>query len=160
MASSDEDQEWVVNITCPFCQATIVEAVDYSLLPDDMPDEEREEITCGGEPDFVGFDSHCEHVAYLYEYGFVGTHVPDSWKSDMIALARAFNQKREPPLDDPEGDFMELIDEAWVFDSRPKKFESTIKKTLPGCDSEFVKLEVDKGGENPVYGVIFLRRKK
>lgn len=38
---------WEIPLACPFCGEVCVLVRDHSLIPDDMPDDEREAITCG-----------------------------------------------------------------------------------------------------------------
>lgn len=159
VAKNNKKPKWIVEICCPFCGELIVEAADYSMLPPDMSDDEREKITCSGDPDFVGFDSHCEHVAYLCEYGYVGSEVPKKWEKEMILVARILNDRRYPQLDNPDKEFIKLIEETWAHEDK-KTLENAIEKALPGYDTVFIKREINKGGENPTYAAIFLRKKK
>ena len=86
MVERDSD-DWTVEMACPFCEKVIVEACDRSMLPDDMTDDEREEIICT-EKGFDNCDGHCEHLAFFSDWAYAGSRVEEAWAPQIGAVFR------------------------------------------------------------------------
>ncbi len=85
---------WSTTIECPFCSNLIVEAFNFTEVPDDLSEVEAEEFTCG-EAGIDQIDGRCEHLAFLSKY-------PDGWTevfpSRVADLTRYANSIRDEDL--------------------------------------------------------------
>lgn len=155
--NSPIDRPWLVQLRCPFCDTLVIEDADLSLLPEDMPDEEREEISCSsGESPFVG---QCEHLAFQSDWAYAGPEI--LMKTEMKRLGKAISdeeQARDAGI--AEDEMAKLIDRARCDDEVDGEL---LHRLFPEHDAAFITKYVEKydgvqsGG--PDYGLIFLRRK-
>lgn len=67
---SNNSEEALVIVNCPFCGIEIVRAYDHSMLPDDLDDEEIEEIISNAE-DIA--DGICDHLAFRSDWAYAGS---------------------------------------------------------------------------------------
>lgn len=88
--SEIDTSEFEINMDCPFCGANIVTAYDFSKIPDDLPEEEREEITCNGLGDDY-ISSPCEHLAFFSDWAYAGHSITPEWNMEMLTLAAALS---------------------------------------------------------------------
>lgn len=156
------DKSWIINIVCPFCGEVIVTAYDHSLIPQDMPAEERERITCSDET-MDNLDGRCEHLAFLSDWAYAGHSIETHWNKEMIALASAL-EKGETEITDTETSDQELADFLGnaLDEYSPSEVEELLRKVLPSHEHKFFQQYIEKfdgvGDGGPTYTLIFLRK--
>lgn len=158
MKKSDRSKDWIITIKCPFCHKPIVSAVDFSMLPDDMPEDEKEAITCGGEGGQDVINDYCEHVAFFSDWAYSGSDVPQIWDKEMKAVANVLDKERIDDGEEPG----KVIDDVRILEKK-KDLGKLIKKALPKCDVAILEEYIEKydgvSGGGPTYGVVFLKKK-
>ncbi len=148
-----EVNDWIIEISCPFCGATVLETTDFSKIPEDMSDDEREEIELS--EDDCNF---CEHVAFFSDWAYAGPEIPNKWKKEMTLLAGAIQNK------EVDSNAIVSIIDHFRTSGGEDGLKRLAEKVLPDYDLEFVEEFVCKnngcsgtGGSN--YGIIFLQKK-
>lgn len=144
--------DWTVELSCPFCGMVVLETTDFSQIPEDMSDDEREEIELS--EDDCNF---CEHVAFFSDWAYGGPEIPNAWKNEITLLAGTIENKKV----DSET-VGSIIDNFRT--SGGDGLKRLAAKVLPDYDLEFVEEFVCKnngcsgtGGSN--YEIIFLNKK-
>jgi len=153
----DDDNEnetpYIVTITCPFCSEVIVTAYDFSKMPEDMDEEEWEEVVSES---IDGTDGECEHLAFRSDWTYTDSEVLDSYVPQMMKLAEALSEDIED-----DADAAEMIGEAIYL--REVDIAALAEQVLPEYDFassvQFVeKFDGEEGG-GPTYMHIFLKEK-
>jgi len=90
------EENWIYRIDCPFCKTEIVRAIDFSMFPANMPEEERDEWMMAGDD-----TGSCEHLAFWSDYAYDGPRIEKSWKHQVDLVAKAL--WRRDQLDSGEG---------------------------------------------------------
>jgi hypothetical protein len=159
-----DDQSWIIKLSCPYCGEVIVTASNFGMIPRDMSEDKREEITCGE----AGFDNvdmdSCGHLAFFSDWAYAGHFVMDNWESEMAMLASAMADEEE---DQPESNVTGQDTARIIVDGLDcrgiEEVDRIIAKALPRYDHKYAEEYVEKfdgisrGG--PTYRLIFLRKK-
>jgi len=143
--------EWIIEVSCPFCKSVVIEAIDYSALPDDM----REKINEGRESGDDTID-HCQHVAFFSDWAYAGSDIPTAWEKEMRLIALAIDEDRGATPG-------KTIDNNRMEDDG-RNLQQVLAKVLPDYDAAFAQEYVEKfdgvSSGGPSYAVVFLRKKK
>jgi len=144
-------EDALVTVNCPFCGVEIVSAYDHSELPDDLSDEEREEITI---ETWDETDGCCEHLAFRSDWAYAGSEYIQQWEEEMEKLSVAVSEDQEE--NDPD-----VLANAIHVDGLD--LEPYAEKVLSGYEFAVSCQYVEKfdgvkcGG--PTYMHIFLKKK-
>ena len=147
----DNCEEALVLVNCPFCGEEIVRAYDHSMIPDDLSEEEREELTI----ETVDItDGICDHLAFRSDWAYSGSEYISRWQQQMGKLAASISGEMEE--DGPD-----IIAEALHVDS--KDLYPYAAKILPEyffeCTYNFVEKFDGPSSGGPTYMCIFLKTK-
>ena len=156
MIDDDENENetpYIVTVMCPFCSEVIVTAYDFSEKPEEMDEEEWEEIVGESNDDT---DGECEHLAFRSDWTYTDSEVLDSYVPQMIKLAEVLSEDIED-----DADAAEMIAEAIYL--RDVDMAALAEKVLPeydfSCNVQFVeKFDGEETG-GPTYMHIFLKEK-
>jgi hypothetical protein len=168
----DFSDPWIVSMSCPFCDEIIVVAVDYSLLPDDMPEEEREEITCTPEG-FDYCDGRCAHLAFWSDWAYAGAFVENAWEREVDLIAKAFCKSEWADMEYEDGEDVDTLET--VSSSLYNVFHGggtgdreaaveLMRSAVKGVEIELVGGYIEKNdgvsGGGPTYMIIFMKKQK
>ena len=154
MIDNDEDETpYIVNVTCPFCSEVIVTAYDFTEMPEDMDEEEWEEIVSESTDET---DGECEHLAFHSDWTYTGSEVLDSYVPQMLKLAEAISED----IDD-DADAAEMIAEA--IHLKEVDIVALAEQVLPeydfACNVQYVEKFDGQESGGPTYMHIFLKEK-
>lgn len=151
-------ESWSKKIKCPFCASTIVEAFDFTRIPDELSEEEQEEFT-SGDAGIDQIDGRCEHLALLSKY-------PDGWTEVFPLMVDDLTRYANSILDE------NFLDKPVTAESVESELDMLIWEDvgiLHGYDQDVIRdlnvgvvtIYVEKGdgvkGGGPSYCAIFLR---
>lgn len=148
--SEESADDALIVVSCPFCNTTIVEAYDHSILSDDLDDDEREEITCNTCDEC---DGECEHLAFRSDWAYSGSEVIERWSNQMEKLANAIDAENE--------DAAETIADA--INMSETDLDPIAEEVLPEYEFASSRVYVEKfdgpSSGGPTYMHIFLKHK-
>jgi hypothetical protein len=153
-------QPWVVNMMSPFFFFLIATESDHSKLPDDMPEDEMEKITCGeGGRDIM--DGTSEHLAFIDDWAEVGPAIVEKWKAEMGLLDIGFDLRRGG-----NGAFLDKEAPNAIQSSMEQFSQSDyhhiIRLGLPDCEyglaEEYVEKNHGVSSGGPTCRMIFIRK--
>jgi len=82
------EEDWIYRIDCPFCKTEIIRAIDFSMFPANMPEEERDEWMMAGDD-----TGSCEHLAFWSDYAYAGPRIEKAWKHQVDLIAKSLWRK-------------------------------------------------------------------
>ena len=97
-----------IDISCPFCNKTIVEAYDIEDAYNDET-EEYDEIP----EDYR--DGKCPHLSFFSDWAYAGSRIEDKWINEMYIFSRILNLYNN-----------EEIDEALIMKIKNEEIEKNI----------------------------------
>lgn len=143
-------EEALVSICCPFCDEEILRAYDHSMLPAELSEEEREEITINTLDETDGI---CEHLAFRSDWAYSGSEFIPKWQQQMEKLAISVSGKTED--NDPEVIAAALMHDRNLYPCAAEALSDYFFE----CTCNYVEKfdGVSQGG--PTYMHIFLKEK-
>lgn len=181
---SSSEKPWIITLECPFCNETILEACDCYDQPEDIEDDEWEEIV---EESYTAENvvGSCEHLAYLGAWGYEEmTEINTDWSKELNLIARNLSDDDEFDEDESNKNLSEnnvkyesnnAYDESKLIDklddiiacgvlTEDTDLEKSIQEVVGNdieiaLDSIYVEAGQGEHGGGPTFATLFMKRK-
>ena len=169
---SNAEKPWIITLKCPFCKETILESYDCYEQPEDIDDEEWDEIV---EESYTAENvvGSCEHLAYLGAWGYEEmTEINDEWSKELNLIARNMGDEEGDEEDDErnngydEETLKNKLDDiiACGVLMREANLEKSIQDIVGNeievaLDSMYVEAGQGEHGGGPTFATLFMKRK-